>query len=120
MKTSGWNFESDMTISETAKNDIVWWIHHAQTCKRKTSYGKVTQELRADASTNGWGTFSESIFTDGRWSLQNVQLHINALDFLAVFLGLKALCSFAIIKCYLVILQQYHISEIWGISFHPL
>ena len=24
LKTSGWNFESDMTLSETAKNDIVW------------------------------------------------------------------------------------------------
>ena len=44
---------SDMTLSETAKNDIVWWIHHAQTSKRKISHGKITRELRTDASTHG-------------------------------------------------------------------
>ena len=84
---------SDMTLSETAKNDIVWWIHHAQTSKRKISHGKITRELRTDASTHGWGALSEGISTGGRWSLQEAQLHINALELLAVFLGLKALCS---------------------------
>ena len=93
LKTSGWNFESDMTLSETAKDDIVWWIHHAQTSKRKINHGKVTRELRTDASTHGWGAFSEGVSTGGRWSPQEAQLHINALELLAVFLGLKALCS---------------------------
>ena len=90
---SGWNFESDMTLSETAKDDIVWWIHHAQTSKRKINHGKITRELRTDASTHGWGAFSEGVSTGGRWSPQEAQLHINALELLAVFFGLKALCS---------------------------
>ena len=61
LKISGWNFESDMTLSETAKNDIVWWTCHAQTSKRKISHGKVTQELRTDASTHGWGVLSQRV-----------------------------------------------------------
>jgi len=35
LKNSGWNVESNMTLSATARNDIVWWINHAQTSKRK-------------------------------------------------------------------------------------
>ena len=93
LKNSGWNFESDMTLSETAKDDIVWWIHHAQTSERKINHGQVTRELRTDVSTHGWGAFSEGVSAVGRWSPQEAQLHINALELLAVFLGLKALCS---------------------------
>ena len=93
LKNSGWNFESNMMLSETAKIDIVWWMNHAKTCKRKISHGKVTRELKTDASTQGWGAFSDGISTGGRWSPQEVKLHINALELLAVFWGLKALCS---------------------------
>ena len=94
LKTSGWNFESDMTLSETAKDDIVWWIHHAQTSKRKINHGKVTRELRTDASTHGWGAFSEGVSTGGRWSPQEAQLHINALELLAVFFGSEGFMFF--------------------------
>ena len=93
LTNSGWNFERDMTLSETARDDIVWWIHHAQTSERKINHGKITRELRTDASTHGWGAFSEGVSTGGRWSPQEAQLHINALELLAVFFGLKALCS---------------------------
>ena len=82
-----------MTLSETAKNEIVWWIHHVQKSKRKIGHGKITRELRTDASNHGWGALSEGISTGGRWSLQEAQLHINALELLTVFLGLKALSS---------------------------
>ena len=92
LKNSNWNFESPMMLSETAKNDIVWWMNHAKTCKRKISHGKITRELKTDASTQGWGAFSDGISTGGRWSPEEAQLHINALELLAVFWGLKALC----------------------------
>ena len=45
LKTAGWNFGSDMTLSETAKDDILWWIHHAQTSKRKLIMGKLHGNL---------------------------------------------------------------------------
>ena len=61
LKMSGWNFESDMTLSKRAKKDIVCWIHHAQTSKWKISHGKVTRELRTDR----WGAFSEGVSMDG-------------------------------------------------------
>ena len=57
LKNSGWNFEINMMLSETPKNDIVWWMNHAKTCKRKISHGKVTRELKTDASTQGWELF---------------------------------------------------------------
>jgi len=94
LKNSSWNFQSNMMLSETP-NDIhvVWSMNYAKTCKRKISHGKVTRELKTDASTQGWGAFSDGISTGGRWSPQEAQLHINALELLAVFWSLKALCS---------------------------
>ena len=68
-------------------------MNHAKTCKRKISHGKVTREIKTDASTQGWGAFSDGISTGSRWSAQEAQLHINALELLAVLWGLKALCS---------------------------
>ncbi|XP_015766682.1 PREDICTED: uncharacterized protein LOC107345482 [Acropora digitifera] len=93
LKYSGWNFESDMALSDTAKDGIVWWIHHAQTSKRKINHGKVTWELRTDASTHGLDAFSEGVSTGGS-STGEAQLHmINARELVAVSFGLKALCS---------------------------
>lgn len=55
-------------------------VEYAQTSKRKINHGKVTRELRTDASSNGWGALSEGVSTGGRWSPQEAQLHINALE----------------------------------------
>ena len=41
----------------------------------------------------GGELFSDGICTGDRWSPQEAQLHINALELLAVLWGLKALCS---------------------------
>ena len=68
-------------------------MNHAETSKRKINHGKVTRELRTDASTQGWGAFSDGISTGGRWSPQEAQLHINALELLTGFWLLKAQCS---------------------------
>ena len=68
-------------------------MNHAKTCKRKISHGKVTRELKTDASTQGWGAFSDGFSTGGRWSPHEAQLYINALELLTDFWGPKALCS---------------------------
>ena len=39
------------------------------------------------------GELSDGVSTGGRWSPQEAQLHINALELLAVLWGLQALCS---------------------------
>ena len=73
--------------SETAKDDFVWCIHHAQTSKRKINDGKLH---------------------GGRWSPQEAQLHINAPEFelLAVVLCYVLQNITAILKCYVIILQR--------------
>ena len=68
-------------------------VEYAQTSKRKINHGKVTWELRTDVTSHGWGPFSEGVSTGDRWSPQEAQLHINALELLAVSFGLMALCS---------------------------
>lgn len=91
LKSSCWNFESHMTLSDKAKSDILWWLENALFDKRKINHGVILKEIRTDASNLGWGAFCEGVSTGGRWSPAESKLHINALELLAVSLGLKAL-----------------------------
>jgi len=49
--------------------------------------------LTTDASNNGWGAVHGNQSTGGLWSSNEKSHHINYLELLAVYLGLKAFCS---------------------------
>ncbi|KAF2902739.1 hypothetical protein ILUMI_03447 [Ignelater luminosus] len=50
-------------------------------------------EISADASGTGWGTVRGSNKSHGFWSADKAQKHINFLELLAVFYGLKCFCN---------------------------
>ena len=49
--------------------------------------------LTTNASDEGWGAVYETKTTGGLWSSDEKRHHINYLELLAIFLGLKAFCS---------------------------
>ena len=48
--------------------------------------------MTTDASLDGWGAHCGSLQTQGLWSDEQLQWHINVLELMAVFLALKAFC----------------------------
>ena len=86
-----WDFE--VRLSPSACSDLEWWLGcDIHLPPASLSSFSPTHRMETDASLVGWGAFSHSsLFTQGRWSPEESRLHINYLELLAVFLGIKAL-----------------------------
>ena len=88
------DFDQTMMLSDIAKQDLVWWIENVGMGK-KISHGNPVIVLKTDASLTGWGggAVLKDKDTGGRWTEPESTLHINALELMAVFFGLRTLCK---------------------------
>ena len=85
---------TQLTLPPEAKEDLLWWIKKAEFAKgRHISAGCPTIFICSDASLSGWGAVSDSIKTGGPWTSIDAKRHINELELLAAFNGLKCFAS---------------------------
>lgn len=84
------NFDKWMPITDDMKTDLNWWVSQVTLQKRKIFRKSPDTELYTDASDLGWGACLNSQTTGGRWSRDELQLHINARELKAIFLTLKS------------------------------
>ena len=79
LKVSKGHFEAKMSLSDGAKEEITWWIHHANDCPKNVIQSQPNIILQTDASQSGWGaTLLSGKSTGGRWHISETSLHINA------------------------------------------
>ena len=93
LKNANGNFDSTMTLSHEAINDIHWWI---QKVKSQTYYiikPYPSVFISTDSSGTMWGAVRDTQKTGGCWDTIEQAEHINCLEIKAVLLGLQALCS---------------------------
>ena len=86
-------WDSLVILSPEARADLEWWLK-CDPCLPPSSLSSFSHEyqMETDASLVGWGAYSHaSSFTQGRWSVSESRCHINYLELMAVFLGIKAL-----------------------------
>lgn len=87
------NYNKRMYLSENIKGDLDWWaqkiLHDTNTIRDD----KFTLEMYTDASTTGWGVYSNNITTYGWWSNEEKEKHINYLELKAIFYGLKCMAK---------------------------
>lgn len=83
------DYNAYMNIPDWIKPDLYWWQKAVKTsvCKIKTD--TYCLEIFSDASTTGWGAACGEQRASGPWSEQERTYHINYLELLAAFLGLK-------------------------------
>ena len=88
------SFETTMTLNQEALLELDWW-----SIRRNLMDGKSvsTQEpdltMETDASMLGWGAVCQGIRTGGLWSQMERKNHINCLELLAAWFGVKALAK---------------------------
>lgn len=87
------NFDATMYLSNASKEELTWWIEHLPQQKRTIGHGNPDHIIVTDASLSGWGAVFESKHIGGRWSLDELHYHINHLELLAAFYGLKSFCQ---------------------------
>ena len=87
------NWEKNMIVSKAAKDELRWWVENIAKQNAPIRKQKPTITLKTDSSMTGWGALIAETEkkTKGLWSEEEKQNHINYLELLAVFLGLKAL-----------------------------
>lgn len=88
------NFEAFMNIPTSLKCDLEWWdrtIDHP-ICKIKVD--QYALEIFSDASTTGWGIACGDQRASGLWSEDEADRHINFLEILAAFIGLRIFAKY--------------------------
>ena len=87
------NWDFLISLSNSARLDLLWWLECDMTLRSSPlSPFSPTHQIETDASLKGWGVFQHSnSFAQGRWSSSEANLHINYLELLAVFLGIRSL-----------------------------
>ena len=90
LKLAKGDYEAVCYLSMDALNEIAWWVENIPTAfgNIKTNPG-IDYVIHTDASNEGWGA-SDNRYPDinGRWTLREQMLHINALELKAIKLAL--------------------------------
>ena len=63
------NYDNRITLSEDARQDLLWWINNLQEWNGRRTYREEHHlEIETDASLQGWGAFCHGEMTGGSWS----------------------------------------------------
>ena len=89
------NYNADMRLSQEGVSEIKRWYDNIPTVKYPILLcnSKVDVIIYTDTSTKGWGAVKDAEKIGGRWSDEEVKYHINCLELMASFFGLKAFCK---------------------------
>ena len=92
LKYNAWNFEACVPVTELMREELIWWVNNIDQVFCPISMGNPTHTLTTDASTQGWGAVFQGCSIGGRFNLEEATHHINYLELLAIFHGLRAFC----------------------------
>lgn len=85
------NYDGQTQIPNSIFGDLNWWLNNIKiTCNTMRISG-YKLEIYTDASGTGWGAVCGKRRSRGKWSNTERERHINYLELLAAFLGLKSL-----------------------------
>lgn len=83
------NYNKYMNIPSSLLPDLKWWYRSITCSGNKIKQKEFSLEIFSDASTTGWGAACGSERASGIWTTEERTRHINNLEILAAFFGLK-------------------------------
>ena len=89
LKLSKGDFDSPMSLSSPAKQELQWWVNNVETAYKKLSHDKPLHQITTDASLLGWGAECQGVSSGGTWTALETAHHINYLEMLAILFGLQ-------------------------------
>lgn len=90
LKNNKGNFDACTNLNLESKNELIWWIENIDNAYFPLLKSNPEIELKSDASKLGFGSFCNSESAGGRWSPEESEMHINALELKAIENGLKS------------------------------
>lgn len=92
LKSNG-NYNSVMKLEETLKPDLLWWENNILWRTFDIAHSDFELEIFSDASSTGWGVSCNKKRTHGHWDQKEKRHHINYLELLAAFFGLRCVAK---------------------------
>lgn len=83
------NFEAKMRLSPNLREDFDWWDKHITNVKNQIRNLDPSIEIFSDAFSSGWGAFCNKSRVNSHWNADERNQHINYLELLAAWFGLK-------------------------------
>ena len=84
------DFDAYTPLSDEAVSELNWWINKVDSVYNVISHENPSLTITTDASHIGWGAVCDNIPTGGNWKFEESQWHINELETLAAFIGIKS------------------------------
>lgn len=89
LEKSNNNYKAKITLSNLVQSDLEWWAENIKKSCNPIRENNYRKEVFTDASLTGWGAFCEGKKACGLWNADERNLHINSLELMAAFMGLK-------------------------------
>ncbi|CAH2217789.1 jg25269 [Pararge aegeria aegeria] len=83
------SYDNYMNIPTYLQEDFSWWMNSIKCAINPIRVDNYTLEIFSDASKTGWGIACGERTASGQWSAEESSKHINFLELLAAFFGLK-------------------------------
>lgn len=93
LKSCHGNFEAKLELNASMKAELQWWIENLHSQKRKIRNTNPEVVVQTDSSLLGWGAVLNGQSIGGKWTEKERQLHINALEMLAILFAIKSFIS---------------------------
>ena len=90
LKSSKGDFEKQAYISESAIEELHWWVHNVFNAYNEMSHGNPHIVVTSDASKTGWGGTCRGQQTGGTWTPQEALSHIDSLELWAAYFVLTS------------------------------
>ena len=93
LKRNAGNFDSMLSLNKECLEEIKWWSVNIMSATTDINIPPIDKTIFTDASSIGWGIHYNGISNGVRWNAEEQKLHINCLELIAIFNGLKSFCS---------------------------
>ena len=93
LKDNKGNFDAITELPKPAREELHWWATNVTQSFNVVSRDEPHLTITTDASHQGWGAHCEGASTGGSWTSSEANYHINYLEMLAAFLGLKTFAN---------------------------
>ena len=85
------SYQGTVLLDPQAREELQWWITNIKRVNGSPIRPPAPEMvITSDASKMGWGATFGNLSTNGRWSKQESDLHINVLELKATFLAIQA------------------------------
>lgn len=94
LKREGGNYNKYMIIDSDIKKELNWWLKSIPNKRQYIKHHDYSLVIYSDASSSGWGIYCNKEKIHGFWTGEMKKYHINYLELMAAFIGLKSFAKY--------------------------